>query len=130
VKRIKTLACPASVLFTLPADKSISTIRLVGLPVLLFYPIATVIIGRILLEAYERKHIVEALRESQTNLIHSNQELNTAMEELTATEEELRTQLMNYKQAMRELYKVNFCSTVHWTMHPYRLCCARMMDRF
>jgi diguanylate cyclase (GGDEF)-like protein/PAS domain S-box-containing protein len=79
-------------MFTLPDNKGMSTIKLIGLPVIIFYPIATVIIGWILLEADERRRIVKALRESQTSLIRSNQELNTAMEELTATEEELRTQ--------------------------------------
>lgn len=79
-------------MFTLPSDKGISTIKLIGLPVLLSYPAATVLVGRILLEANERRKIVNALRESQANLTISNEELNATMEELLATEEQLRNQ--------------------------------------
>ena len=79
-------------MFTLPENQGLGTVKLIGLPVIIFYPIATIIIGRILLEADERRRIVKALRESQTNLIRSNQELNTAMEEIASVEEELRIQ--------------------------------------
>jgi diguanylate cyclase (GGDEF)-like protein/PAS domain S-box-containing protein len=79
-------------MFTLPNGRGISTIRLMGLPILLTYPIATVLIGRILLEANERRRIVAALKESQTNLSSTNQKLNNSMEELVTVEEELRSQ--------------------------------------
>ena len=59
-------------MFTLPDGKAISTIKLIGLPIFLSYPIATVLIGKILLEADERRRIVEELRESQSNLTNSN----------------------------------------------------------
>jgi diguanylate cyclase (GGDEF)-like protein/PAS domain S-box-containing protein len=77
---------------TLPDGKAISTIKLMGLPILLSYPVATVLIGEILLEAAERKRIVENLRESQSNLTISNKKINESMGELVAFEEELRSQ--------------------------------------
>lgn len=79
-------------MFTLSGGRGISTIKLIGMPILLTYPIATVLIGRILLEANERRRMVDALRESQINLKSSNEELNASMEELIAIEEELRSQ--------------------------------------
>jgi len=79
-------------MLTLPGGRGISTINLIGLPILFSYPIATVIIGRILLEADERRRIVDALQESQANLTSTNQKLSTSMGELVAVEEELRSQ--------------------------------------
>lgn len=79
-------------MFTLPIGIGISTIKSMGIPILISYPIATVLIGRILLEANERRRILAELQQSQTNLISSNQKLNTSMEELVAVEEELRSQ--------------------------------------
>jgi len=79
-------------MFTLPEGSGLSTIKLMGLPILLSYPIATVIIGRILLEADNRRRLMDALQESQANLTSSNQKLSTSMGELIAVEEELRSQ--------------------------------------
>ena len=79
-------------MFTLPNGSGISTIKLIGLPILLSYPIATVLIGRILCEANERRRIVDALLESQTNLNTTNEKLNISLEDLVAVEEELRSQ--------------------------------------
>ena len=66
-------------MFTLPGGMGISTIKLMGIPILLTYSIATILIGRILIEAKERRVIVDALRESQTNLTSSNKELNASV---------------------------------------------------
>ena len=79
-------------MFTLPDGRTISTIKLMGLPILVSYPIVTVLIGKILLDADERRRIAEELRESQSNLITTNKKLNTSMDELVAVEEELRSQ--------------------------------------
>ena len=79
-------------MFTLPEGRGFTTIKLMGLPILLSYPIATVIIGRILLEADNRRRLMDALKESQANLTSSNQKLSTSMGELIAVEEELRSQ--------------------------------------
>lgn len=79
-------------MLTLPAGIGISTIKLIGMPILLTYPITTILIGRILIEANERRRMVDALRESQTSLTSANEELKAAMEELVAVEEELRSQ--------------------------------------
>lgn len=79
-------------MFTLPGGKSISTIKLIGPSVLLAYPIATVLIGWILLEADERRRIVAALKESEINLTTVNMKLNNSVEEIVAIEEELRSQ--------------------------------------
>lgn len=44
-------------MFTLPADKGISTIKLIGLPILIAYPLDTVFIGRIISESNERRRM-------------------------------------------------------------------------
>jgi len=77
---------------TLPRDNVIHTIKIMGLPILISYPFVTVFIGKILLAEKERRRIIEALNQSQTNLSTTNQKLNTSMEELVATQEELRSQ--------------------------------------
>lgn len=76
-------------MFTLPGGRSISTIKLIGIPILLTYPIATVLIGRILLVANARRRIVDALQRSQTNLTSLNKKLNESNEMLNASNEEL-----------------------------------------
>jgi diguanylate cyclase (GGDEF)-like protein/PAS domain S-box-containing protein len=79
-------------MFTLPGGRGINTIRLMGVPILLTYPIATLLIGRILIELNDRKRMVATLRETQINITASNEELNASMEEIVAIEEELRSQ--------------------------------------
>jgi diguanylate cyclase (GGDEF)-like protein/PAS domain S-box-containing protein len=79
-------------MFTLPGGKGISTIKLIGLPILFSYPLATILIGRILSESNERIRTIEALRESQINLSSANEELNATMDELVTAQEELRSQ--------------------------------------
>lgn len=79
-------------MFTLPGGKGISTIKLIGLPILFSYPLATILIGRILSESNERIRTIEALRESQRNLSCANEELNATMDELVTAQEELRSQ--------------------------------------
>ena len=79
-------------MFTLPIDKAISTIRMIGLPILILYPLATVFIGRIISELNERRRIAAALLESQNELTSANEKLNASMEDLVAVEEELRSQ--------------------------------------
>ena len=79
-------------MFTLPGGKGISTIKLIGLPILFLYPLATILIGRILSESNERIRTIEALRESQINLSSANEELNATMDELVTAQEELRSQ--------------------------------------
>ena len=92
-------------MFTLPADNGLSTIKLVGIPILIAYPLATVFIGRIISESNERRRIAEALRESQKKLTSTNQELNDSMEELVAAEEELRSQFEKLQMSSALLRK-------------------------
>ncbi|HZK54666.1 MAG TPA: HD domain-containing phosphohydrolase [Desulfosporosinus sp.] len=79
-------------MFTLPAGKAISTIKIIGLPILILYPLATVFIGQIISELNERRQIAAALRESQIELTSANEELNASMDDLVSVEEELRSQ--------------------------------------
>ena len=92
-------------MFTLPADKSISTIKLLGLPILISYPLATVFIGRIIFESNERRRIAEALRKSQKELTSTNQKLKASMGELVAAEEELRSQFEELQLSSESLRK-------------------------
>lgn len=52
-------------MLTLPGSKGISTIKLLGLPILIAYPIGTVIIGQILSESKERRRTEQALKGSE-----------------------------------------------------------------
>lgn len=79
-------------MFTLPADKAISTVKLMGTPVLLAYPLATVLIGRILSESNERRKLTEELKTSQSELKHANAYLEDSLEELTSRKDELHKQ--------------------------------------
>ncbi|AET68366.1 PAS domain S-box/diguanylate cyclase (GGDEF) domain-containing protein [Desulfosporosinus orientis DSM 765] len=93
-------------MFTLPADKSLSTMKSMGLPVLLAYPLATVFIGRIITESNERTRMAEALRKSQKQLISINHELEASMEDVVAAQEELRSQF-DELQKSNELLKAS-----------------------
>lgn len=55
-------------MFTLPADRAFSTIKLLGLPVILTYPLATVLIGKILSESIEHRLTTESLAASENSL--------------------------------------------------------------
>ncbi len=52
----------------LPADKALDTLKKIAFPVMLTYPLATVLIGRILCDHRDRGRFVEALRESEERL--------------------------------------------------------------
>lgn len=79
-------------MFTLPNERAISTIKLLGPPVILVYPFATVLIGWILSEACERRRIRKALYISQIELENANADLEAYTEELLANEEEIKSQ--------------------------------------
>jgi len=79
-------------LSTIPGNNGALIVKLIGVPALILYPLATILIGRILSESNLRTLTTEALRKSEEKLIDNNEELNATMEELVATEEELRSQ--------------------------------------
>lgn len=54
-------------MFTLPAESAMMTVKLLALPVIIAYPLATVLIGAILSEANERRMTAEALAASEHN---------------------------------------------------------------
>ena len=77
-------------MFTLPADKAIGTIKLIGLPILILYPLATVFIGGIIAQSNERKRIAIALRESMKEQVVVEEELRNQFEEMKRNSELLR----------------------------------------
>lgn len=79
-------------MFTLPIENAIPTIKLLGPPVILVYPIATVLIGWILLQEDERRRIREELYFNQVELKKANADLEAYTEELIANEEEIKSQ--------------------------------------
>ena len=81
-------------MFILPNGKGINAIMLIGIPVLITYPMATVLIGKVLINDKNHRKMVDALRASQINLTCSNEELNASLEELTIIEEELQNQFV------------------------------------
>ncbi|WP_027398767.1 HD domain-containing phosphohydrolase [Anaerovorax odorimutans] len=66
-------------MFTLPNDKIFSTIELMGLPVIITFPLATILIGRIIIELNERRKEKEALKVSQTALSMEKKLLETTL---------------------------------------------------
>lgn len=79
-------------MFTLPADKAVSTIKSLAIPVMLTYPLATVLIGRILSESNARRILTEELHISQSELKEANAHLKASLEELISRGDELREQ--------------------------------------
>lgn len=80
-------------MFTLPAGKGLSTIKTLGLPIMITYPFATVFIGKVLHEIGEYRRMTESLKISEQNLRESHKQLEESLEEVQAQEEEIRTQL-------------------------------------
>lgn len=86
-------------MFVLPNGKGISTIMVIGIPVLITYPMATVLIGKILIDDNNHRRMVDTLRESQINLTISNEELNASLDELTLIEKELQNQFVQLQMS-------------------------------
>ncbi len=59
--------------FTLPFDIAVSTLKNIGLPVIIIYPLITVMIGKVLSDQEERRLYLETLRESDSRLIKSQE---------------------------------------------------------
>ena len=77
-------------MFTLPEDQSMKTIRLLALPVMIAYPLTTLFIGRILSEFDAHRRMGESLKLSESNLRRSNEELAANLNKLMKREKELR----------------------------------------
>jgi PAS domain S-box-containing protein len=60
--------------FTLPFNVAISTLKNIGLPVILTYPLITILIGKVLSDQKERRLYLETLHESEVRL-NKSQEL-------------------------------------------------------
>jgi two-component system, cell cycle sensor histidine kinase and response regulator CckA len=54
-----------ALMFVLPADIAWSVVRRIGLPVMLLYPLATILAGKILSDQERTTHFVAALRQSE-----------------------------------------------------------------
>lgn len=67
-------------MFTLPGGIGVNIVKLLGIPIIIAYPLATVLIGRILLESNERSRMVEELQISNELLIESENQLNSALD--------------------------------------------------
>jgi PAS domain S-box-containing protein len=54
--------------FTLPYDMAVAAVRRIGLPVILLYPLATILVGKILSDQVATRNVLTALRETKQNL--------------------------------------------------------------
>ncbi len=90
-------------MLTLPGDMAASTIKLLGLPVILVYPLATVLIGKILSGSNERRRIGEALRISEQKLRESNEELESTLAEVVAQGKEIHEQYERLEKSAEAL---------------------------
>ena len=79
-------------MFALPADKIFKTMKLMAGPILLAYPLMTVLIGSILNESISRHRLSASLMISENSLKETNADLEASLEEIIAQEEEIREQ--------------------------------------
>jgi diguanylate cyclase (GGDEF)-like protein/PAS domain S-box-containing protein len=86
-------------MFTLPKEKILDTMKLLSFPIILVYPLITVLIGKILSDANHRRITLDELQRSETELLQTNIELEATFEEITAQEEEIREQFMKLKKS-------------------------------
>lgn len=96
-------------MLTIPG-KGVETIKVMGLPVIIMYPLATIVIGIIMDEVNERRRISESLLLSQQKLSESNMRLENSNEELITTEEELRKQYIQIAEsedAYRSIFELS-----------------------
>ena len=77
-------------MFTLPQEQALKTIRLLALPVMIAYPLTTLFIGRILSEFDAHRRMAGSLKLSESNLRRSNEELAANLNKLMKREKELR----------------------------------------
>lgn len=54
--------------FSLPLETALATVKSIGLPVLLFYPLATVLVGKILLDQERNLQFIERLQQAKEQL--------------------------------------------------------------
>ncbi len=54
-----------ALMFTLPGGVGLSVVMRIGLPVILLYPLATILVGKILSDQVEARQVMEVLRESE-----------------------------------------------------------------
>lgn len=80
-------------MFTLPEGRGVTTIRTLGLPIMLTYPIATMFIGKMLHAISENRRMTDSLKMSEQNLRESHDEIEATLEEVIAQEDEIRVQL-------------------------------------
>jgi signal transduction histidine kinase len=85
-------------MFTLPKESAISTIRLIAIPVMLAYPLTTVFIGKILAEFALHRRMSESLIISESNLRKSNAELEAHRTQLEELVEERTVELSIAKE--------------------------------
>lgn len=102
----------------LPAEIRWRVLSEIAGPVLLVYPVATMLYSRLIVELEERKRFVEELREAKENLEcqveertqelqAANQELTAQNEELNALQEELTAQNEEIKAMNEEVFSLN-----------------------
>lgn len=65
--------------FTLPESMAISVFQRIGLPILLIYPLATILIGKIISDNLARNSFMEALRESEERFKNMFEKHNSVM---------------------------------------------------
>jgi PAS domain S-box-containing protein len=57
-----------SMAFSLPSDKALSTLRNIALPMLILYPLATILVGKILLDHEFKLHFIDNLQQAREQL--------------------------------------------------------------
>jgi diguanylate cyclase (GGDEF)-like protein/PAS domain S-box-containing protein len=104
-------------MFTLPAGKGSSTVKLIGLPILIAYPLVTILIGEIFLKINEHSRIVDALSESQNQL---NSAIDNAPIPIMIRSEDGEVMKISRKWTEITGYTIDDIPTIHdWTTKAY-----------
>lgn len=89
-------------MFTLPEGSAVPTLEKIGLPIIIIYPLATVVVGKILSLVMTRNVILESLRESEekyrTVIDNSNEAIVVAQDGLIKFINKRSIQLMGFSE--------------------------------
>ncbi|MBU0936454.1 MAG: PAS domain-containing protein [Spirochaetes bacterium] len=99
-------------LFTLPWPMPLAVLRSVTLPVMLAYPVGTLLLGLLITKRLQREHSVRALVESEEQLRHASSRLKVS-EALLAKSQEI-SHLGTWELDLQ-------ANTLTWTDEVYRL---------
>jgi PAS domain S-box-containing protein len=105
-----------SLMLMLPADIAWKVVQTIGLPVITIYPIATILIGKIISDNLEKAQFILNLKKSEEIYRKLVDVQNKDILELKQTQEELKEKIVQYHNL------ANSSSALIWTAGTDKLC--------